>query len=85
MDTETGQVVEEGAAVHVVSSHDSPSSYQQTTTNINTILQYTNLSLLRLRDTGRMDTWRCAHNWLKMYCEQLAKNCSMVYYFSQTI
>ena len=32
-----------------------------------------------------MDTRRCAHYRLKMYCEQLAKNCSTVYYFSRTI
>ena len=29
-----------------------------------------------------MDTRRCAHKW---HCEQLAKNCSMVYHFSHTI
>ena len=40
---------------------------------------------LRLRDTGCMDTWRCTHKRLKMYCEQLAKNCSTVYHFSRTI
>ena len=40
---------------------------------------------LRLLDTGCMDTRRCAHNRLKMYCEQLAKNCSTIYYFSHTI
>ena len=38
---------------------------------------------LRLRYTGQMDTQCCAHNRLKMYCEQLAKNCSVVYYFSR--
>ena len=32
-----------------------------------------------------MNTRRCAHKWLKMYCEQLAKNCSTVYHFSRTI
>lgn len=40
---------------------------------------------LRLRDTGSMDMWRCAHNQLKIYCEQLAKNCSTVYHFPHTI
>ena len=39
----------------------------------------------RLQDAGRMNTRRCAHKWLKMYCEQLAKNCSTVYHFSRTI
>ena len=41
--------------------------------------------LLRLQDTSRIHTRCCAHNWLKMYCEQLAKNCSTVYYFSRKI
>ena len=41
--------------------------------------------VLRLRDTGRMDTRHCAHSWLKMYCEQLARTYSTVYYFSRTI
>ena len=45
---------------------------------------YVNLRL-RLRDTGRMDTRRCTHKRLKIYCEQLAKNCSTVYHFSRTI
>ena len=36
---------------------------------------------LRLRDTGHMDTRCCVHNRLKMYCEQLARTCSTVYYF----
>ena len=40
---------------------------------------------LRLRNTGHMDMQHCAHNRLKMCCEQLAKNCSTVYYFSGTI
>ena len=36
---------------------------------------------LRLQDTGCMDMRCCAHNRLIMYCEQLAKNCSTVYFF----
>ena len=40
---------------------------------------------LRLRDTGCIGTQCCTHNQLKMYCEQLAKNCSTVYYFSRMI
>ena len=36
---------------------------------------------LRLWDTGCMGAWRRAQNRLKIYCEQLAKNCSTVYYF----
>ena len=43
------------------------------------------MKTLRLWDTGRMDMRRCAYNWLKMYCEQLARTCSTVYYFSRTI
>ena len=40
---------------------------------------------LRLLDTGRMDMQHCAHNRLKMYCEQLAKDYSTVYHFSHMI
>ena len=43
------------------------------------------ITCLRLWDTGRMGAQRRTQNQLKMYCEQLTKNCSMVYYFSRTI
>ena len=49
-------------------SADSPSWAEQNSTN-NFVVASIIVELLRLRDTGRMDTWRCAHNQLIMYCD----------------
>ena len=49
-------------------SADSPSWAEQNSTN-NFVVASTVVELLRLRDTGRMDTRRCTHNRLIMYCD----------------